>query len=143
MSVISLDITQHGHFFDDDPVRPHLSKKYRTTDNKRSFALVRENEIDPSAIVCCAFCDSVPKDEKGLDNPGNIAVFYTIWSYTPGAGSELVNDIVTYIKRNFPQTNRFVTLSPQTKMAEKFHLRNGAKVLQTNKKTVNYEYEID
>ena len=143
MGIIPLDINQHSHFFDDDPVRPHLSKEFRTTDNRKSFALVRENEIDPSAIICCAFCENVPIDENGLDKPGNIAVFYTVWSYAPGAGSELVNDVVTYIKRNFPQTNRFVTLSPLTKMAEKFHLRNGAFKLRTNKKTVNFEYEID
>ena len=38
--------------------------------------------------------------------------------------------------------NRLVTLSPLTEMAEKFHIRNGAKLLQVNETTQNFEYEI-
>jgi len=38
---------------------------------------------------------------------------------------------------------RFITLSPQTEMARRFHLRNGAVVLQVNTTSVNYEYLFD
>lgn len=141
MTILPLDIELHGHYFDDDPVRPHISKQFRITDNRKSFALLRDGDDKPSAIICCAFCEDVPIDEKGLDKPGDVAVFYTVWSYEKGAGAELVFDVVEHIKQNFPQTKRFVTLSPQTKMAERFHLKNGAVVLQTNETTVNYEYE--
>ena len=39
-----------------------------------------------------------------------------------------------------PHIKRFVTLSPKTEMAKKFHLRNGATELQENETTVNFEY---
>jgi hypothetical protein len=38
--------------------------------------------------------------------------------------------------------NRLVTLSPLTEMAEKFHLRNGAKLIQKNETTQNFEYVV-
>ena len=141
MTVIPMDLDTYGVYFKDDPVRPHITGSFRTSDNRTSFALMRNGDEKPSAIICCAFCEDVPVDEKGLDKPGNVAVFYTIWSYAKGAGAELVNDVVDYIKDNYPEIKRFVTLSPQTKMAERFHIKNGAVVLQTNETTVNYEYE--
>ena len=39
--------------------------------------------------------------------------------------------------------NRLVTLSPLTTMAERFHLKNGAKLLQVNDDTQNFEYDIE
>jgi len=39
--------------------------------------------------------------------------------------------------------NRLVTLSPLTQMARDFHLRNGAKELQVNKTSQNFEYTIE
>ena len=39
--------------------------------------------------------------------------------------------------------NRLVTLSPLTAMAERFHLKNGAKLLQVNDDTQNFEYDIE
>ena len=44
------------------------------------------------------------------------------------------------IEQLFPNITRFVTLSPKTEMAEKFHLRNGAVVFRENEETINYEY---
>ena len=38
--------------------------------------------------------------------------------------------------------NRLVTLSPLTDMARNFHLKNGAKELQVNEKSQNFEYDI-
>jgi hypothetical protein len=38
--------------------------------------------------------------------------------------------------------NRLVTLSPLTDMARNFHLKNGAKELQVNSTTQNFEYDI-
>ena len=42
--------------------------------------------------------------------------------------------------RNKKTVKRFVTLSPCTEMARKFHLQNGAIELRQNEWTVNYEY---
>jgi hypothetical protein len=68
------------------------------------------------------------------------AIFYTIWSYAPGAGAELLRETVAQIKQQFPSVERFVTLSPKTDMAKKFHTKNGAGVFRENLNTVNYEY---
>ena len=38
--------------------------------------------------------------------------------------------------------NRLVTLSPLTEMATKFHSKNGAKLLQINETTQNFEYKV-
>ena len=39
--------------------------------------------------------------------------------------------------------NRLVTLSPLTEMASRFHTRNGAKLLQVNETTQNFEYQVE
>ena len=39
--------------------------------------------------------------------------------------------------------SRLVTLSPLTDMARKFHLKNGAKEVQVNLTTQNFEYDIE
>jgi hypothetical protein len=44
------------------------------------------------------------------------------------------------IQRDYPSVTRFVTLSPKTDVARRFHLRNGAIVFRENVDTVNYEY---
>jgi len=64
-------------------------------------------------------------------------ILYSIWSYKKGCGQKLVN---TLVEREKDYVARIVTMSPKTEMAQNFHLRNGAKVFQVNKSTVNYEY---
>jgi hypothetical protein len=46
------------------------------------------------------------------------------------------------IRRQYPEIKRFVTLSPKTEMARRFHIKNGAVVFRENTDTVNYEYLI-
>ena len=55
--------------------------------------------------------------------------------------NEVVFDAVEWIKENMPDVDRFVTLSPPTEMAERFHIKNGAIKLRVNEETVNFEYE--
>jgi hypothetical protein len=45
-----------------------------------------------------------------------------------------------WLKADYKDLKGIVTLSPQTAMAERFHLKNGAKKRKTNETTVNYEY---
>ena len=127
-------------YIKDDPVRPELPKEFRVGKNRFVSALV--NEI-PQAMVCVSLHDFIPQDVDDLtvetDNP-TTAIFYTIWSYAPGAGVELLRATVLEIQKQFPSVERFVTLSPKTEMAKKFHLRNGAGVYRENTNTVNYEY---
>jgi hypothetical protein len=128
-------------YIKDDPVRPELTKEFRVSDNRFVSALLEEQ---PRAIVCVGLYDFVPKKVEDLVEDcisPTTAIFYTIWSYVPGAGAELLFETVKEIKEQYPSVNRFVTLSPKTEMAKKFHLKNGAEVLQENETTVNYEYK--
>ena len=58
-----------------------------------------------------------------------------------GGGKLIVKEVYKKIKKS-NHLNRLVTLSPLTEMATKFHKRNGAKLLQTNENTQNFEYEV-
>ena len=123
----------------DDPVRPEITKEFRVGKNRFVSALVGDT---PRAMVCVNLLDRVPQTvgELGDSDEPTTAVFYTIWSYQPGAGVELLRATVKEIQSKHPNIKRFVTLSPKTEMARRFHLKNGATVLQDNLDTVNYEY---
>jgi len=125
----------------DDPVRPEISREFRVAKSRFVSALV---DGTPRAMVCVNLLDRVPTavSELGEAEDPTTAVFYTIWSYVPGAGVELLRATVAAIQEMFPTVTRFVTLSPKTEMARRFHLKNGAIVLQDNSDTVNYEYKV-
>jgi hypothetical protein len=128
----------------DDPVRPTIPHTDRIGDNKDIFVLRDEND-NVNAITCVSYQQSLPTSETELfekcESP-SVAVFYTIWSYKPGAGRALIFDSVNHIKEVNPNIERFVTLSPKTEMARRFHLKNGAVVFRENTDTVNYEYIV-
>lgn len=125
-----------------DPVRPSIPRTERVGNNKDIF-LIRDDEDNVKAITCVSYQRSVPTVESELfencDEP-QVAVFYTIWSYAPGAGRQLIFDAVKHIKENQKTINRFVTLSPKTELARRFHIKNGAIVFRDNQESVNYEY---
>jgi hypothetical protein len=128
-------------FIKDDPVRPDIPAEFRVSNGRTVVALAEEDK--PEAMVCVSFHDFVPESVQDLDKVTEVpttAVFYTIWSYKPGAGRELLTQAVEQIKQSHPSVNRFVTLSPKTEMARRFHLKNGACVFRENTDTVNYEY---
>lgn len=128
-------------YIKDDPVRPEIPKEFRVTENAEILAIVEEGK--PKAIVCVAYRDFVPQDcNELMTSPVNpyIAVFYTIWSYTAGAGRDLIFEARKTLPSRKPQISKFVTLSPQTELARKFHLKNGATVFRENPSSVNYEY---
>lgn len=130
-------------YIKDDPVRPELPVDFRVGKNKFVSSLVEDEK--PKAIVCVSLHDFVPSSVNELINEPDVpttAIFYTIWSYAPGAGVELLRETVSQIRKTFPTITRFVTLSPKTEMARKFHLRNGAIVFRENLDTVNYEYSV-
>lgn len=125
----------------DDPVRPHLSLGWRTQKGREVYGLEEEGDI--VAVICVAYCDDVPLSEDELETlsspGGDYAVFYTVWSYKKGAGRQMVLDVAEHLKER--GINHFVTLSPLTEMAERFHLRNGAKLLQRGDQAQNFEYK--
>jgi hypothetical protein len=124
-----------------DPVRPHIPHTQRFGDSKDIFVL-KDDENKAKAITCVSYQQSIPTSESELfiDGQADTAVFYTIWSYVPGAGRNLIFDAVKHIKETKPEIKRFVTLSPKTEMAKNFHHKNGAITYRENQESVNYEY---
>ena len=125
----------------DDPVRPKISPKQRIQGENRSvYAWVEDRQI--CAIVCLTHEIFIPTTEKDLfqldwESPDK-AILYSVWSYKKGSASKLVQALVKKIQKK--AWLRVVTMSPKTDMARNFHLKNGARLLQENKTTVNYEY---
>jgi hypothetical protein len=127
----------------DDPVRPEIPKEFRVGKD-RFVATIGDKE--PEAMVCVNLLNFVPSTVTELGeaiDEVNTAVFYTIWSYAPGAGKQLLMETVEQIKERFPTVTRFVTLSPKTEMARRFHHKNGAVTLRENQESVNYEYQVN
>ena len=74
------------------------------------------------------------------DQRGEIVVAYTVWSRKRGAGREIINKLREWtIENNFA---KLVTLSPLTPMATHFHISNGAKQININDETQNFEYKL-
>jgi len=73
---------------------------------------------------------------------GSVAIAYTVWAKKKGGGKHMVNEVYKMMKQS-NHLNRLVTLSPLTDMARKFHLKNGAKEVQVNLTTQNFEYDIE
>ena len=125
----------------DDPVRPHIPLEQRINDAAEILILRAGEEV--LAATCMQWLDDVPQDEQDLISLGKdhtVAVFYTIWSYAPGAGATLLKQAAAWLLKDYPDLKAIVTLSPQTKMAERFHLKNGASVHRQNPTSVNYKY---
>tara|TARA_Y100000114_G_C11621566_1_gene259937 strand:+ start:201 stop:644 length:444 start_codon:yes stop_codon:yes gene_type:complete len=138
-----LDILDAG-ILKDDPVRPHISKAERLSDGRQVFVLENDGRI--VAVICVAYTNAIPKDEFELSAynafDGTCAIFYTVWSYEKGAGREIIQRVSDHLmKRGW--IKRFVTLSPLTEMAEKFHLRNGAELIYRGKTCQNFEYFME
>jgi hypothetical protein len=127
----------------DDPVRPELTAEFRVNGNSKIFVLVDEHQDEPLAVTCVKFLEKIPSTVEDLADTvinTNTAVFYTIWSYAAGAGRTLIEQAQAQIRSEHPEVDTYVTLSPKTEMARKFHLRNGAEVYRENPETVNYLY---
>jgi hypothetical protein len=126
----------------DDPVRPEIPLEQRVNANSRIFVL-KDAENNPIAVTCVKFLERVPSSVEELADAAvntNTAVFYTIWSYAAGAGRRLIEEAQKSIKEEKPEVTTYVTLSPKTEMARRFHHKNGAVTLRENKDSVNYEY---
>ena len=138
----------------EDPVRPELDNDFRTGYGRKIFGVKYKKEI--YAIMCFAYTNKIPTSVEELEklstdaflqsalrgqNVGKIAIAYTVWSKKKGGGKLIVKEVYKKIKKS-NHLNRLVTLSPLTEMASKFHTRNGAKLLQVNETTQNFEYKV-
>ena len=138
----------------EDPVRPELDNIFRRSYGRKIFGVNYKGEIH--AVMCFAYTNKIPKNIDELNkfshdaflqsaqrdqNVGKIAIAYTVWSKKKGGGKLIVKEVFKKIK-NSNHLNRLITLSPLTDMATKFHSRNGAKLLQINETTQNFEYKV-
>jgi hypothetical protein len=126
----------------DDPVRPEIPVDRRINGNSRIYVL-REGD-QTQAVTCVKFLTAIPAAVDDLVDAvesATTAVFYTIWSYAAGAGRTLIQEAQRSIETEFPGIQTYVTLSPKTEMARRFHLKNGAGVYRENSDTINYIYK--
>ena len=138
----------------EDPVRPELDNIFRRSYGRKIFGVKYKGEIH--AVMCFAYTNQIPKNVEELDkfshdaflqsaqrdqNVGQIAIAYTVWSKKKGGGKLIVKEVFKKIKAS-NHLNRLITLSPLTDMATKFHKKNGAKLLQINETTQNFEYQV-
>ena len=139
---------------EEDPVRPELDNNFRTGYGRKIYGVEYLGEIH--AVMCFAYTNKVTKSVDELEklstdaflqtamrdqSGGQIAVAYTVWSKKKGGGKLIVKEVFKKIKKS-NHLNRLVTLSPLTDMATKFHERNGAKLIQINETTQNFEYKV-
>ena len=139
---------------EEDPVRPELDNVFRRSYGRKIYGVKYGGEIH--AVMCFAYTNQIPKNVDELDKlshdaflqsaqrdqkVGKIAIAYTVWSKKKGGGKLIVKEVVKKIKKS-NHLNRLVTLSPLTEMATKFHSKNGAKLLQVNESTQNFEYKV-
>ncbi len=127
----------------DDPVRPEIPAESRVNANSRIFVL-KDEENKPLAVTCVKFLERIPESVDQLADTvvnTNTAVFYSIWSYAAGAGRSLIEQAQAEIKQELPEVDTFVTLSPKTEMARRFHHKNGAVTYRENADSINYLYE--
>ena len=125
----------------DDPVRPHIPLDQRINDAAEILILRAGEEV--LAATCMQWLSSIPESEEELQTLGKehcVAVFYTIWSYKPGAGASLLQTAAEWLKQEYQTLTSIVTLSPKTEMARRFHTKNGASVFRDNLNSVNYRY---
>jgi len=145
---------------ENDPVRPDIPLPWRVEppnkftyymDTPNPFRLPEKSYVD--AVCCVALLDKIPITEEELLNAGegDIAIFYTVWSNTTkmwtgrsipkekGQARKLLNMVMEEMSKK--SVTRYVTLSPKTEMATKFHLDNGAILLSENELTLNFEYK--
>ncbi|MDB3888540.1 hypothetical protein N9341_03275 [Candidatus Pelagibacter sp.] len=139
---------------DEDPVRPELDNVFRRSYGRKIYGVKYKGEIH--AVMCFAYTNQIPVNLDELDkfshdaylqsaqrdqNIGQIAVAYTVWSKKKGGGKLIVKEVYKKIKKS-NHLDRLVTLSPLTEMATKFHSGNGAKLMQINDTTQNFEYKV-
>jgi hypothetical protein len=122
-------------------VRPHIPLEQRINEAAEILILKAGEEV--LAATCMQWLSTVPESETDLVDLAKdkkIAVFYTIWSYSPGAGQRLLKQAAQWLLEEYKDITGIVTLSPQTELAKRFHLKNGAKIRRENSTSVNYEY---
>ena len=138
-----------------DPVRPNIPIGWRVAKGSREVYYIESPgpespTFQTDSVLCLAYLNDIPINEDELlsfSHGNKFAIFYTVWSNTKGMGRQIIMDTMKLIRdkniHNWDKWDiRYVTMSPKTKMAKNFHLRNGAKLLSENLLTYNFEYYV-
>ena len=136
MTLEKVGISLAKKLCEDDPVRKNIPYEWRVNGPNREIF-----HLEEKAVICVAHLEGIPTTEVELMEYGwgTFSIFYTVWSKEKGLGRQIIIDTWNLLKsQHF--NNRYVTMSPKTEMAMKFHLRNGAILLQENPTTNNFEY---
>ena len=162
--LIKCNAYDHLYLIDDDPVRGTLfqDSRVRFDDPFAVYAEINEETGEIAAVVCVVVCKFIPQDEYQLQlvaagasqeledtleeategELGTVVCPYTIWSYQKGHGRNLINNLLEAVPIMYPEADAVITMSPLTTMALKFHVSNGAVMIDRGESAVNYEYEI-
>ena len=133
----------------EDPIRPELDIEFRTSYGRKIYGLKSSDSIE--GFICIAFTNEVPQTVKELDlmsknafheKNGNIAVAYTVWSRKRGAGKQTIYNSKLFVKEEMKLVKRFITLSPLSPIATHFHIKHGAKLININSTSQNFEYDF-
>tara|TARA_X000000368_G_scaffold386666_1_gene346786 strand:- start:1030 stop:1518 length:489 start_codon:yes stop_codon:yes gene_type:complete len=133
----------------EDPIRADLDVTFRTSYGRKIYGLKSSDNIE--GFICIAFSNEVPQTIKELDlmsrnayheKNGNIAIAYTVWSRKRGAGKQTIFNTKKFIKEEMKSVNRFITLSPLSPIATHFHIKHGAKLININATSQNFEYDF-
>ena len=137
-----------------DPVRPNIPIGWRVAKGSREVYYIESPgpespTFQTDSVLCLAYLNDIPINEDELlsfSHGNKFAIFYTVWSNTKGMGRQIIMDTMKLIRdkniHNWDKWDiRYVTMSPKTKMARDFHLRNGAELIQKNPTTYNFEYK--
>jgi hypothetical protein len=122
---------------ENDPIRKNIPSEWRVRDCRREMF-----HLEEKAVVCVAHLKKIPTTEAELMKYGwgTFSIFYTVWSSERGFGRKIIEETKALLQgQHF--NNRYITMSPKTEMATKFHLKNGAILLQKNQTTNNFEYK--
>jgi hypothetical protein len=122
---------------ENDPIRKNIPSEWRVRDCRREMF-----HLEEKAVVCVAHLKKIPTTEAELMKYGwgTFSIFYTVWSSERGFGRKIIEETKALLQgQHF--NNRYITMSPKTEMATKFHLKNGAILLQENQTTNNFEYK--
>jgi hypothetical protein len=159
--VITLSMQELQPYIKDDVVRPNISVYDRVGPGKKTFALKEGEKI--LAVMCVSYGYAAPVNEEQLqkgtgadllnynispiDKTNFFITPYTLWSYAPGMGSELLRQFIASVKESYSTINislwpRIVTMSPKTPLATKFHSKHGAKLISDNEESNSFEYFI-
>ena len=137
-----------------DPVRPNIPIGWRVAKGSREVYYIESPgpespTFQTDSVLCLAYLNDIPINEDELlsfSHGNKFAIFYTVWSNKKGMGRQIIMDTMKLIRNknihNWDKWDiRYVTMSPKTKMARDFHLRNGAELIQKNPTTYNFEYK--